>query len=374
MKLKSATSILFTCIVWSMIAWGQRASTPAPPSTLTRPGSLADSNLYDYWTEMSSQGRAGGVLLGKLTMEGESLPWQPIPVSVVCGGTIMDTAQTDPKGRFVISSSNVPGALSTQGDAERQMETRFQGCTVQAALAGFHSNAITITQRNFLNEPNLGTLTLSREGRGSGTAVSSTTQSASPNAVKLFDKARSEWLDQKPDRTQSDLEKAVQIDPQFAEAWYQLGTIQERTNPQDARNSFSKAATADPQFVLPYERLAELSAHDQKWQDVISNTSHALQLDPAGTAQTWYYDALGNFQLGKIDAAENSANKSLSLDPKHTIPNTEQLLAVVLAQKKDYAGALAHLKNCLTYTPGGPSADLLQQQIAQLEKIVAAKK
>jgi Tfp pilus assembly protein PilF len=373
-KFKSANSIVLACLTLSVNVWSQRASTPAPPSTLTRPGSLADSGLYDYWTEMSSQGRAGGVLLGKLTMEGESLPWQPIPVSVVCGGTVMDTAETDPKGRFVITSSKVPGALSAQSDAERQMETHFQGCTVQASLAGFRSNAITITQRNFLNEPNLGMLTLSREGRGTGTAVSRTTQSASPNAMKLFERARSEWLDQKPDRTQSDLEKAVQIDPQFAEAWYQLGALQERTNPQDARNSFSKAAAADPQFVLPYERLAELSAHDGKWQDVVADTGHALQLDPIGTAQTWYYDALGNFQMGEIDAAESSANKSLALDPKHTIPNTEQLLAVVLAQKKDYAGALAHLKNCLTYTPSGPSADLLQQQIAQLEKIVAAKK
>jgi len=369
-------TILFSFLSLGAIAWGQatRTSTPAPPDTLTRPGSIQDSGLYDYWTEMSTQGRAGGVLLGKLAMQGEPLPWEPIPISVVCGGTILDTAQSDPKGRFVITSSKVPGALSLQGDAERQMETHYQGCTVQAMLAGFHSNAITITQRNFINQPDLGTLTLSRQGSGNGTAVSNTTKSAPANAMKSFDKARAEWLEQKPDRAQQDLKKAVQDYPQFAEAWYQLGSLQEIADRQEARNSYSKASAADPQFVLPYERLAALSAQDGKWKDVVDNSGHALQLNPAGTPQIWYYDAMGNFQLGKVDAAENSANKSLALDPKHTIPNTEQLLAVILAQKKDYPGALAHLRNCLTYMPAGPNADLVKQQIAQVEQRVPAAK
>ena len=47
--------------------------------------------------------------------------------------------------------------------------------------------------------------------------------------------------------------------------------------------------------------------------------------------------------------------------------NTEQLLAVILARKADYAGALLHLNNCLSYMPAGPQADLVKQQIAQLE-------
>lgn len=377
MKLKFA--LLF--LAFSIAAVGQQAGAPPagaatarPPDTLTRPGSIQDSGLYDYWTEMSTQGRAGGVLLGKLAMEGEPLPWESIPVTVLCGGTVLDTAQSDPKGRFVITSTKVPGALSTQGDAERQMETHYQGCTVQAALAGFRSNAITITQRNFISQPDLGTLTLSREGRDTGTAVSRTTASAPANAMKSFNKARADWLEKKPDRAQEDLKKAVQSYPQFAEAWYQLGNIQETSDRQDAKNSYSKASAADPQFVLPYERLAALSAQDANWKDVVENTSHALQLNPAGTPQVWYFDAMGNFQLGKVDAAENSANKSLALDPKHTIPNTEQLLAVILAQKKDFGGALAHLKNCLTYMPAGPNADLVKDQITQVEKRVTAAK
>jgi Tfp pilus assembly protein PilF len=352
-----------------------RTSTPAPPSTITRPGSIQDSGLYDYWTEMSEQGRAGGVLLGKLAVEGEPLPWEPILVSVLCKGTIFHTALSDPKGRFVITSDHVPGALSVQGDAQRQMETHFEGCTVQASLSGFRSNSITITQRNFLTAPDLGTLTLYREqGRGAGTAVSSTSESAPENAKKSFEKARSELLDQKPDRAQRDLEKAVEIYPSFADAWYQLGMLQETSSPQDARKSFTKALEADPKFVLPYERLAALSAQDGKWQEVVDNTSRVLKLDSVGTAQIWYYDALGNFQLGNADEAKTDAIQSLAMDPQHTIPNTEQLLAVILAQQGDYAGALERLRHCLTYLPSGPNTNLVKQQIAQIEPRVVGTK
>jgi hypothetical protein len=62
------------------------------------------------------------------------------------------------------------------------------------------------------------------------------------------------------------------------------------------------------------------------------------------------------------------------MDPQHLAPNDEQLLAVILAGHGDYATALDHLRNCLTYTPAGPNADLIKQQIAQLEKLVPAGK
>jgi tetratricopeptide (TPR) repeat protein len=185
--------------------------------------------------------------------------------------------------------------------------------------------------------------------------------------MKAFEKARAEWLAQNPDGAEKNLKKAIQLYPTFAQAWLQLGKIQEASEPQAARDSFSKALAADPKFVLPYEQLAALAAKAEKWQETLDNTNHALELDPAGTPQLWYYDALAKFQLGKSDEANVSASKALAIDPRHTVPNTEQLLAVILARKADYAGAVQHLQNCLTYLPAGPQADLVKQQIAQLE-------
>jgi tetratricopeptide (TPR) repeat protein len=118
--------------------------------------------------------------------------------------------------------------------------------------------------------------------------------------------------------------------------------------------------------------IAELMGLQKKWQEVVNATSMALKLDPVGTPQLWYFDAVGNYNLGKTDVAEASARKSLAMDPQHVAPNTEQLLAVMLANKGEYAEALAHLKNSLTYMKPGPNTELIKQQIAQLEKLVPA--
>jgi tetratricopeptide (TPR) repeat protein len=348
-----------------------RQTTAAPPSQATRPDSIQDSGFYNYWANMTSQGRAGGVLLGKLTLEHEPLPWQPMLVTVDCNGSVVNRTQTDLQGRFVIRFQDNNGIDKTPQDAQRQMETKYEGCQVRGELAGFRSGDKTIKVENFRDQPDLGTITLSPEGRSKGEEVSETTAAAPSNAMKAFEKAREDWLQQNTDGAVKNLKKAVQIYPAFAQAWFQLGKLQETSDSAAARDSFSKALAADPKFILPYEQLAALAAQGEKWQEVVDNTSHGLELYPEGTPQLWYYDALAKFQLGKTDESLVSAQKALAIDPRHSVVNTEQLLAVVLARKADYAGALQHLKSCLTYAPPGPSADLIKQQIAQLEQKTA---
>lgn len=349
------------------------SSTPAPPSTITRPESIQDSGLYDYWADMTGQGRAGGALLGKLAVEGEPLPWEPLLVTVTCSGKVVYTTQSDAKGNFGIVSFTLPGAQGKQEDSERQMEAQLEGCLVQGAIPGFRSTIVTLTRRNLRDEPDIGTIMLSRIGRDVATTLSRTTETAPPKAIKSFEKARGRMIEHDSPGAEQELAKTVEIDPQFADAWLQLGKLQEVSNPQAARDSFMKALAADPDFVLPYEQLAALAAQKNNWQEVLQNTNHAIQLYPQGTAEVWYFNALANYQLGKPNVAEASATKSLALDPKHSILNTEQLIAVILARKGDYAGALDHLRSSLKYVPPGPNADLLKQQIAQLERRVAPK-
>lgn len=368
----TASALLLILLIPGALGQGP-PSAPAPSKPITRPESIQDSGLYDYWADMSGQGRAGGALLGKMAVEGEPLPWEPLLVTVTCDGKVTYTTQTDAKGNFGILHVTLPGALGKQGDSQRQMETQYEGCLVQGAVPGFHSTAITITRHMLRDEPNIGTITISRAGRNAASTLSSTTNSAPPKAIKLFEKARAEMLQRDSEGAQKDLKKAVQVDPGFAEAWLQLGKLQQASDPNSARDSFSKALAADPKFVLPYEQLAFLASQNGNWQEVLHNTDHVAEIYPEGTAESWYLDALANYQLGKPDIAESSAQKSLALDPRHSVMNTEQLLAVILAQKGDFTGALEHLHSSLKYIPAGPNADLLKRQIAQLEQRVAAK-
>src|ERR1035437_4096179 len=153
-------SLLLLFFTLSALGQTRPPATPAPPSTITRPESIQDSGLYDYWADMSGQGRAGGALLGKLAVEGEPLPWEPLLVTVTCAGNVVYTTQTDAKGNFGIVSVTLPGALGKQGDSQRQMETYFEGCLVQGAIPGFRSTTVTLTRHNLRDDPDIGTIML----------------------------------------------------------------------------------------------------------------------------------------------------------------------------------------------------------------------
>ncbi len=341
------------------------------------PEASTDVGKSSKINELSHQGRTGDYLLGKVVFAGlpaGSFPWDPVPINVTCNGKIKYTASADPKGDFEIVAARTDPKSQTLGTDGSKPASEFVGCAVEAALPGFDSTTLTVVNRNILDNPDIGTIQLTREEGAAGAAVSSTTASASKDATKSFEKARSEWLENKPEKAQRDLEKAVQAYPQFAEAWYQLGRIQEASNSPDAQNSFSKAVAADPKFILPYGHLVAYAAKAEKWQEVADDTAHELETAPRGTPQVWYFNALANYKLNKKDVAETSAGKALAMDPLHTQPNSEQLLAVILADKRDFAGALMHLRNCLTYLPSGPNADLIKQQVAQLEKMAPAAK
>jgi tetratricopeptide (TPR) repeat protein len=223
--------------------------------------------------------------------------------------------------------------------------------------------------------------------------VSPTSLSAPPDARKEADKARSDEIDGNLGSAKKHLKLAVSLYPQYAEAWYQLGKLQEKDKPQDALTAFQKAAAADPKFIPPYDHIAAISAAQaadpkftspdshmttaeavkKKWQDVVDATNQALQLNPEGTPQIWYWSAVGNFNIGDKELAETAALTALSMDPGHiAAPKTEDELAVIQAARGKLDDALQHLKNALTYTTG-PDADTMKQQVAQLEKILAKK-
>jgi hypothetical protein len=313
-------------------------------------------------------------LRGKVAIKDGLLPWDPIPVTVSCNGKPSYTTVTDAKGAFGILPSRIPGEVSQQGDTERQIGVHFEGCVVEAALAGFSSSALTITAGNLHDTPEIGTITLTREFAARGTAMSATSKSVPAGAAEHWSKAGEEILVDRRDRARRQLEEAVRIYPGFAEAWYQLGTLQLRSNPREAQTCLRKAVAADPAFVPPHEQLAGLAVQQEDWPSALASVGHYLQLDPKGTIRVWYYSALANIHLGNIAAAENSANKLLAMDPLHNIRNGEQLLAVILARKTDYANALAHLRSCLSYVPEGPDSEMIRAQIAQLEKQVTKAK
>ena len=276
---------------------------PRPPDTITRPDSIADSGPYGFWSQMTNQGRAGGALLGKVLVEGQPVLWEPVFVSIVCHDKVVNTARTDPKVNFAFTT--VRGVVTAQADAERQMKMYYEGCKVEASLTGFHSDALIITERNLREEPELGTIWLHSNGRAIGTVLSTTSGALPKKAEKLFEEAHAAMLEQNRGRAQSDLEKAIREYPQFAEAWFQLGKLQMSASAQSARESFSKAAAADPRFILPYEELAQLAVQEEKWAEVLANTGRA-----SATGPVWHTASLVLRRASQLSGRKLRCSKS----------------------------------------------------------------
>ncbi|MGA3081207.1 MAG: tetratricopeptide repeat protein [Terracidiphilus sp.] len=285
--------------------------------------------------------------------------------------------------RYNVMADNKRGSFSIEariGDTEVGRSARdpkkvdmsqLEGCKVSAVLEGFESTTLNIANGSIMDNPDIGTITLRQDARATGSIVSTTLASAPSDAIAELSKAQADEMNKNTSSAKRHLQKAVSIDQQLAEGWYHLGKILEEDKPQDALSAFQKAGAADPRYIPPYEHIAALSAAAKKWQDVVDAANHYLQLNPAGNPQIWYWSAVGNYNIGDKDLAETAALTALSMDPGHkAAPKTEDELAVIQAARGKFKDALQHVRNCLTYTPPGPEADMMKGQIAQLEKMV----
>jgi tetratricopeptide (TPR) repeat protein len=352
------------------------ADTGAPNPTLG-PEATSPVGKEANYSQLDAMQNGSVRYMGKVKVQGAAFPWDPIPVVVVCGPTnkVEYRTMADAKGNFNIrpqKQDELYSEISPHVGKQRKTAAQLTGCNIRAELAGFKSTSLHIAFTSIMDNPDLGTVVLTPDGTAAGSSVSTTYAKASPAAIKDYNKARGEYAKGNAGGAEKDLKKAVKADPNFADAWYQLGHLQQEKKPADALKSYQKAVAADPNFVSPYLPIAVLAANQKDWKQVKSATDQALKLDPEGNPQVFYYNALGDYNTGDASAAEASAKKSLAMDPEHVAPKTEQLLAVIEAGQGDLNGALHHLQHSLTYLKPGPDRDLVQQQIAQLQKAGAS--
>jgi tetratricopeptide (TPR) repeat protein len=206
-----------------------------------------------------------------------------------------------------------------------------------------------------------------------GSAVSVTSLEAPKEARRAYQRALQNIRKNKLAEAVKDLQKAVEIYPNYAAAWYELGRTQEQNEDlEQARKSYAKAIMADAKFVSPYLKLAGMEFRGESWAGLADTTSRLLKLDAVDYPVAYYYSATANLNLGQFGAAEKSARAGEKLDPTHRYPKLEQVLATILAWKKDYVGAAAHLRNYVALAPDAEDAARMKRELAELERLSGA--
>jgi Tfp pilus assembly protein PilF len=205
--------------------------------------------------------------------------------------------------------------------------------------------------------------------KAAGETVSMTTLAAPPDARAAYDKGVRAYNKQKWTEAQKSLEKAVEIYPKFAAAWYSLGVcLSVRNNPGDAAAAYRRSIEADPKYPDPYVQLAAVELNSSKWEEAAGVSGRVIHLDPQHFPEAYLYNSVANLQLLKFDVAERSAREALRTDTEHKYPKAEQMLGLALANEKDYAGARSHLTAYLELEKNPSELALARKQLAVVEQ------
>jgi tetratricopeptide (TPR) repeat protein len=315
-----------------------------------------------------------------------------------CKGRIHTEGYTDSKGHFsfeinslkasggagiqAIDSSPNPFGPDQSGTGFEQtplgsdrLQDYWRDCELRAELSGFTSQVVEMAGKlNNMGLTDVGTIVLHRMGQVQGFTISATSASAPAKAKKEYEKGRELEKKEKWDPALVSFQKAVEVYPKYAIAWFEMGRVQVRKGDMGAaRQSFHQSLSADSKFVGPYHELAQLALRDKQWQELVDATDSVLKLNPVNFPGDWLLNAAGNYNLQHLDVAEKSARRGLELDGQHQLPPLEYLLGAILAQKHDYAGALEHIRNYLRLAPHAADVETAQKQAEELERRLSAK-
>lgn len=331
-------------------------------------------------------------LSGKVMLDDGTPPPESVLIERVCNGQPKPEGYTDSKGRFsfqlgqnnaVLADASVsnsdglfgdggPGASNGRFGGQSQInERQLMGCEIRAALPGFRSDVVTLAGRRSMDNPDLGTIVLHRLAKVDGFTFSATSAYAPKSARKAYEKGRGLAGKKKFPQAEKELQKAVGEYPKYAVAWYELGLVHQQQNKsEDARRAYAEALKADEKYVNPYAQLALLSVAEQKWDETIEWSDKLIKLNPFHSPHIYFYNAMANLNLKRLDEAEGSVREAVKLDPNARLPRTRYLLGVVLAQKGSFKESAENIRFYLDKAPDANDAETVKQQLAEVQRLI----
>jgi tetratricopeptide (TPR) repeat protein len=382
-------------LVGVMLAAQAEAQVGVGAPTTGAAGQASTQTNPSLARDKSDDGRHPIFIMGKVVMQdGTSVP-TGVTIQRICTGVVKPVAYTDSKGQFTFRWNDAKSLVTDASDAGSGSDhssgggfgrsqsaggsnplaadpygNRMMNCSLRAYLAGFTSDAVKLPDPNALQNPDVGIILLRRLAAVEGSSISVTSMQAPNNARKAYEHGMQNLLKNKPDEAIKDFEKAVALYPNYADAWANLGKLHlQKQAIEPARAALRKAVETDPKLVAPWVELGILAARDGQWKESAEFLDRAVKLDPVDFPQAWYADAVAHYNLKNYDAAEKSAREAVRLDPRHANPRSSYLLGLILAEKRDYYGAVVELTAYLQMAPNAPDLGQVKEDLVRMEKL-----
>jgi tetratricopeptide (TPR) repeat protein len=192
---------------------------------------------------------------------------------------------------------------------------------------------------------------------------------APPKAKKEYDSACNALNDKKVPSAESHLRKAIQQHPGYTAAWVSLGQVLAAQQKNDeARDACAHASAADATYIPAYLCLADIAARTQNWDDMLKQSTRALDLDPTNDAVAYAMNTAANLNLHKLPEAEKCALRAMEIDRNNSDPRVHFLLAQIYEAKGDPANEAAQLRAYLKFASDPADTAMVKQYLSQLEK------
>ena len=188
------------------------------------------------------------------------------------------------------------------------------------------------------------------------------------------EKALREYADAQKDLERHDiasaerrLEHAVELAPQFAGAWNNLGTIAYQTQRFPlAEKRFREALRQDPRAYEPLVNLGGVLINLRRIDEALEVNVFASLVRPN--------DALAQSQLGmayfeieRYDDAIRHLERARELDPAH-FSHPQLYLAEIYLRREDRRAAADVMEDFLRHHPDYPQAERMKEKIAELRR------
>ena len=295
------------------------------------------------------------VIHGKVTMDDGSQIKKPAMLQKYCTGQTAggQGPPTKPNGEY-----------TWRVDIERLSSKQ---CYLEATMEGYESTRVDLTSLSTKASGSieLPTMKLSLKGGDPYTLAN-----GEPNDIP--DKSRAAWdaaiamvkANDLPGGT-AKLQATVDANPKFALGWHNLGILYAvQGDALKSRDSFNKAAEANPKMLAPRVILTRLLIRDGDWAGASKMAVTALPLDKEHIYPELYlHQAVAEYNQKDLAAAETHAKQALDPKNKRPAPRAEYALGRILEAKGDMAGAKQHMSRYLELEPDASDAAQIKAHI-----------
>ena len=243
------------------------APAPAPPPPPSTPPSRPANSLPPGSEPSQPVGDLVMYLRGRVATNDGTLVPNDVLIERICNNRVRQQSYASFHGEFSMQlGSRADSFLDASGDSPSQSgvagkdssmgisRLELRNCELRASTAGFHFGVISLVDLDtFGSNVDVGVIVVQRASKIKGLTLDATPYKAPGDARRAYEKGLQAEKNGKLDDAHKYFETAVEIYPKYLNAWFQLGTVLQKENQNDAaRRAYIQATSIDSKFLPPY--------------------------------------------------------------------------------------------------------------------------